>query len=427
MRRGLAVVVAMVAAAVVVFGARGGDVRGTDPAGDVKAPGLTGSDRAALDIRAVRVLGEEGLGVLVDVTFAGNVETAVGHGRLGKAVVGFVLRPKAGAGAPAGLITMGAEFLTRTVRISRSRKATYLVPVEKDLRRTRSASVGVVRLGRHVFFWVFGTGLSNVASVDARSFAALPRGAGRLLQQLPATDDKTWSAFKDTQPADEDVVVVDPSTLSTDQLKAMAGDGRMFVERLLKREGMVALAAEHVTLLLHDLGPNSPAAGALKSAKGALDNLNDQMVEEIRFWNGQITVIEQLIRDRQPPPEKKSVQGNCTFFDPAEVTCQATFNLTRGPLRRLAAAAPIDSIRVVVPASGATPRLIVKFLCPSQLPNGSNPSPYDTLTCSGGSLAVGATFTFNLRTYPYPTAGMGLQIYAGRNGVFEGPFTLSGP
>ncbi len=426
MRRGLAVVLVMVAGAVVAFGARGGDVRGTDPAGDVKAPGLTAADRAALDIRAVRVIGEEGMGVLVDVTFAGNVETALGHGRLAKAVVGIVLRPKPGAGAPAGLITTGAEFLTRTVRVSSSKRATYLVPAEKDRRHTRSTSVGVLRLGRHVFFWVFGPGLSNVASVDARSFAALPRGASRLLQQVPPTDDKTWSEFAGAQPADDDVVVVDPSTLSTAELKAMAAKERTFVDDLLKHEGTVADAAEHVGRLLHDLGPRNPAAGALTAAKSALDSLNDQIIEVVKFWNTQITLIEQLIRDRTPPgPPRKSLQGGCSFFDPAEVTCEATIN--GGSLRLLAAAAPFDSIKVVVPPSGTTPRTIVNFLCPSQLPSGANPNPYDTLTCSGGSLALGTTFTFNLRTYPYPTAGMGVQLYAGRNGVFEGPFALSGP
>src|SRR5438552_889253 len=157
----------------------GGDVRGTDPTGDVKAAGLTRSERAALDIRAVRVIGEEGLGVLVDVTFVGNLQALIGRGHLVNAVVGIVLRPKPGGGLPAGLLTRGAELVTRTIRVSHSKKVSFAMTQEKNLRRTRSTNVEVVRSGRHVFFSIFGPGLSHVASVEARSFAALPRRGTR--------------------------------------------------------------------------------------------------------------------------------------------------------------------------------------------------------------------------------------------------------
>jgi hypothetical protein len=107
-----------------------------------------------------------------------------------------------------------------------------------------------------------------------------------------------------------------------------------------------------------------------------------------------------------------------------EITCQAMFE--GGLFRNLAAVSAIDSIKVVVPPSGSTQRTITNQLCPSQLPSPSLPAP-DTLVCSGGTLAVGTGFTFDIRMSPAPTAGMGVQVYAGANGSYQGPFTLGGP
>jgi hypothetical protein len=73
---------------------------------------------------------------------------------------------------------------------------------------------------------------------------------------------------------------------------------------------------------------------------------------------------------------------------------------------------------------------ISAFLCPAQLPSGSlsqTSVPNDTLTCAGGTLALGHAFSFNLRTVPPPTAGMGVQVSAQQDGAFKGPFAFSGP
>jgi hypothetical protein len=54
----------------------------------------------------------------------------------------------------------------------------------------------------------------------------------------------------------------------------------------------------------------------------------------------------------------------------------------------------IDAVKVVIPPDGRDPRQITNQLCPSQLPSASVSTTYtnDTLTCSGGTLAIGEQF-----------------------------------
>lgn len=90
---------------------------------------------------------------------------------------------------------------------------------------------------------------------------------------------------------------------------------------------------------------------------------------------------------------------------------------------------PLDAI-TVVPPSGSTARQITNYICPSQLPNpttSTTTNPNDTLICTGGSLAVGADFTLNVRTNPAPSPGMGGRIYGRQDGTVKGPFSITGP
>src|SRR5919198_4013011 len=98
MRSALAALAAIAGVGALALSAAGGDVRGSDRAGDVRAAGLSAKERAALDIRSVRVTGEEGLGAFVVVKLGGNLEQAIGRGHLKNAVVGIVLHPKPGRG-----------------------------------------------------------------------------------------------------------------------------------------------------------------------------------------------------------------------------------------------------------------------------------------------------------------------------------------
>jgi hypothetical protein len=87
-------------------------------------------------------------------------------------------------------------------------------------------------------------------------------------------------------------------------------------------------------------------------------------------------------------------------------------------------------VKVVIPASGGTPRQVTNWVCPTQLPTtavSTTTNTNDTLKCSGGSLPVGQTFQLFVRTNPDASAGMGGQLFGQQDSVFKGPFAITGP
>jgi hypothetical protein len=415
--RALGVLAGSVTACVLVLSAAAGDVRGSDPAGDVRAPGLTAAERAALDIRSVRVVGAEGLGAFVTVTFAGNIEQLLGTGHLRQAVAGIVLRPASTRSTPAGLLERGAELVPLSVRVSAKKVVQARTTTAETYRKTRSTSVGVVRHRNQLFFFIVGSGFSSVAAIDVRTFASLPEKRGA---QAGLTD------FMQKQPSDEDLVEVDPSELSTGDLQQLLATIDDELDDLNGVLPPVESAHERILLLLHDIGSTNPAAGHLKSARDALDHLNTETIEKIRLLNGLKTQIETELKSRTSHMPMLELDGGCGFFDPTEIACEGVAR-TVVKLRALAdTSSSIDALQATTPDS----RTITAFLCPTQLPTGTlsqTSNPNDTLTCSGGSLAVGQPFRFNLRTNPAPTAGMTVRVSARQDGAIKGPFTFNGP
>ena len=118
-----------------------------------------------------------------------------------------------------------------------------------------------------------------------------------------------------------------------------------------------------------------------------------------------------------------------TIFGPGEVRASDAYFMRR-QITPAQTTSPITAIRVVLPPDGSTNRQVTNFLCPSQLPNGAietTNSLYDTLACSGGSLALEERFSVNIRMNPPPTNGMGGQIFGQQDGSFKGPFAITGP
>jgi hypothetical protein len=86
---------------------------------------------------------------------------------------------------------------------------------------------------------------------------------------------------------------------------------------------------------------------------------------------------------------------------------------------------PLDAIKVVMPD-----RAVTNHLCPTQLPRGTVSTTAvanDTLTCDGGTLPLDQDFKLNIRTNPPPATGMGGKLYGRQDGVFRGPFAITGP
>ncbi len=251
--------------------------------------------------------------------------------------------------------------------------------VDTDLRRTRSEVVGAVRDGRELTFFVAGGGYSNVQTVEVRAFANLSAAPRSTADAPPTLSDPRWSAVLSKRPADIGQLTAQAEQLSCDELKAL-------------------LAALDERIADLDAKRNAKA----KKKKRA----NAQ-----RFRDS----VAALIAERC----KENTLG-ATFawhtFSPNEVAGTGSFT---GPPGNLTA------IRVIVPDAGSTDRRITNFLCPSQLPRPIVSG--DTITCGGGTLAVGQPFTVNLQTFPVPNPGMGGQLFAELNGSFEGPFQITGP
>jgi hypothetical protein len=163
-------------------------------AGPLGPVGLTPTERSALHIVSVQAVGAEGSGMLVTVTFGGNLEKAIGRGNLKNALVAVILRPKDAQLATADLATDGAG------------------PIGLTSKKTRSKSVGAVRNGRTFTFFIAGPGSSNVKDVVVKTFTSLPTrktaaaAAGKdvppdvweKLEQVVAFDEKEAAALDAT-------------------------------------------------------------------------------------------------------------------------------------------------------------------------------------------------------------------------------------
>jgi hypothetical protein len=139
-----------------------------------------------------------------------------------------------------------------------------------------------------------------------------------------------------------------------------------------------------------------------------------------------------------PPPIALPIIGataSWSYYSSEEIALHFSFVLQEQiglpPLAFEADASPtLEAVKVVIPSASSGPRMIVNTLCPPQLPTAtvsSTSNPSDTLTCTGGSLPVGQTFTLNVQTSPAPTAGMGGQLYGQEDGSSLGPFAIAGP
>jgi hypothetical protein len=251
----LTLVPVLVGAALLGSPAFAADISGSDPAGDVKTKGLTAAERAALDVVSVRVVGESGLGVFVTATFRGNFEKRVGRGHLKTALAALVLVPKPGAGVPAGVVTAGKG------------------PVGTVLARTSSETVGAVRDGRTVTFFVGGPGFESVESVEVRTLAKAPGLAGRAsarAHDVPEVPDGMWDKILES-PSDILDLPGDASFLTCLELRELreeirkrnGADFQLLVEDELRSDrcSYPFVRGWHyegtpVALLLYDGGPN---------------------------------------------------------------------------------------------------------------------------------------------------------------------------
>lgn len=148
--------------------ARTDDVSKPDPAGDVKAKGLTTRERKAIDIVRVGATGDT-FGAIVTVTFSGSFEAAVGRGKLAGAAAGIVLRPLRG-------------------------KPTVVATLGPGVRGDDGGGIGgrgpfvVVRQGRKLTFIARNFDFTKISRLEAKTFSALAR-ASRTIQSSSITSE----------------------------------------------------------------------------------------------------------------------------------------------------------------------------------------------------------------------------------------------
>jgi hypothetical protein len=386
---------------------------------------LTRKEQRALDVASVQVTGRNNLGVVVDVLFKGNVERLIGRGHLKRAAIALVLEPKSRRVNSSVIVTQGPA---RSQRVRR---------------RTQSSRAGAIRTGRSVKFFIQGPGFGGVKAVKVRALPRAPRAAKRANAAGEVNDGIEEMSDAEAEEIDVGLVAldafvailvadaIDPDDLDCDELLDLRDDLRVSIARARDLDEDLANAEDAL-------------AEELPNARGGKRALIQEALLQIRttrdLLDGAIEVMSDLLdevadiidEECGPPPEAVFVLEaivRYTLFGPGEVRASDAYFMRR-QVTPAQTTSPITAIRVVLPPDGSTNRQVTNFLCPTQLPNGAietTNSLYDTLACSGGSLALEERFSMNIRMNPPPTTGMGGQIFGQQDGSFKGPFAITGP
>jgi hypothetical protein len=253
--------------------------------------------------------------------------------------------------------------------------------IGKLYRQTKSTNVGSFRNGNKLTFFVLGPGFANVQSVVAETVQSVAGLGPPLSTSAVATDvppfsgPRQWDKFVTLNPIDKRVQTADVSGLSCPQLQALLAS-------------------------INDdfRDPYFPA------------NVSGEVTVALQAFKQTVTG---LLAKCPPPAPALAATFAWSFFSSNEVAGTGQFT---GP------ATTLSSVRVVLPAGFA----ITNHLCPGQLPIASISG--GTISCGGGTLSTGQTFTLNVQTSPFPTPGMGGELFGVEgNGTTDGPFTITGP
>lgn len=378
------------------------DVTRRDRRGDVKAPGLTAKERNALDMVRVEATSVS-FGVMVTATMRGNIEKALGRGRLRNAAVALVLdavRRRSTDGVIAVAGRRGGQSVAKFAR-----RYPYAVAVD----------------GREVTFVGVGVDLEKVraikvatlASTAARGGGAGAAQAGKLLGGVQrALENASADAFA--------------LNIGIGLRRELAGSLKDDCRKLEGRRFVLELVKNRLQQESLGTGGRSLTVRVLKKVDSEIEAIRAEM-------------------DRRPCPKTTVPPGDGElvaegevshlFFTggpEAEVRIDTTFDTDdgNGTARAAASANPVDAVRYVLPPAASGPRQVTNFFCPDPLPSGAistTTNANDTLTCSGGSLPLGQRYSAAIRLSPAPQNGMGMQVSARQDGQFTRPFQLPGP
>jgi hypothetical protein len=246
-------------------------------------------------------------------------------------------------------------------------------PVGRLQRHTRTKTVGALRNGSRLTFVVVGPGWSGIRSATVETVLnAVPLHAFATAEDVPVIGDRAWQRFLKRSPVDGHLVAAKPRGLTCAQLANLLDD---------------------VEADLADPGLDAQTQAALTSLRGKI-----QRRQRAKGCGG--------------PPPSEGAAFAWSRFSSNEVAGSGKFT---GP------AHTFSSVQVTLPGQYS----ITDHLCPTQLPNADISG--NTITCGGGTLQTGQTFTLNLQTSPPPPAALGGQLSGSSGGQTFGPFTITGP
>ncbi|MGO9497857.1 MAG: glycoside hydrolase family 30 protein [Solirubrobacteraceae bacterium] len=189
------------------------------------AGGLSVAEREAITIKSVNAAGAGSLGLIVSVTFGGDVERLLGQGGLGRSLLALVLMSSSAGRAPIGLVDQGGGFAPAAYpvieghgrRVTARRGSLEVFSPERVMAITPARRVWVLREGNRVVFYLAGAWVSHVAKIRLKVFATSPIGPGPLTVA-------GWRRVFNQRPTDRAVLSVDATALSSGQLNALRGE-----------------------------------------------------------------------------------------------------------------------------------------------------------------------------------------------------------
>jgi glucosylceramidase len=161
----------------------------TQPHGNpIKRDALSAIERRAISIKSISAAGDGSLGLVVSVTFDGDVERYLGQADLKLGLLGLVLGPAVRAHSPAAVLDERGGFTPASVpsivgagrHLTAQRATVDVFSREQTAHINTSRPVWVVRSRDQVVFYISSPPVSPVAQIELRVFARSPIGPGRL-------------------------------------------------------------------------------------------------------------------------------------------------------------------------------------------------------------------------------------------------------
>ena len=192
-------------------------------------PGPTAAERQAITIMSVTAASDPSLGLIVTVTFKGDIERYLGQGDLKDGLLALILEPGRVMRVPAGLVEQGGGFTPATFsmlvrhhkRETVTRGTAELFGAEHVRRTFKGGHFGAIREGDEVVFHVAGPVLAGVVGIKVKVFVASPLGSTATAMSLTAS---RWRAVLNERAAEVAALSLDPSLLNSRRLATVGSD-----------------------------------------------------------------------------------------------------------------------------------------------------------------------------------------------------------